>query len=467
MRGGSVAVWVLICVVCVFVVKNISTNAFIDLVERHALSELKIISIDTAVAQSQRPQVDRNEPGVAERVGLFSSTFSASRAGTSSSPVLITLPASNSVIESIPFPTSITASTTVQASEDSKISACHASKVVNIAPLRPEDMKHYRWAKNFTKKTHCEWWTLAEKAALPALPQCNGGYRVVDAVVNAKRYRYTGPGSGRSSYDLEVALGRRHVIIVGDSLSNQMWAALECYLTKHWTNFSDTRRWAKVFAINKEMQRKYDGSHIGHQFPGKPYESYYWGRIDTSVGGTFEFYGDIGMTEYGEMDLLIKYVLGLPVDLIIFNFGIHHHGLRRERSLKQQLAMVMEECKQFGASCAFRETTPQHFPGPSGTGLWEDCGQPRLLCGGAVWRSYNPGAEWRNEDIFAAAREAGFDVARATLWKVFDALMPRGDAHDGGDCSHYGKNIRGHGQTVVELWEPAFLDLIDMLSAKI
>merc|ERR1740121_413089 len=297
-------------------------------------------------------------------------------------------------------------------------------------------------------------WTRLPRPDLPILPQCGGKW---DRYMTHERFwprqrgpgvnlRFIGQGTGWSPQTLKNELRGRRIVLMGDSTMRQWYNSLACYLNANFTGWSKGGEAAE--SRNNQLK-----SVNGAQLQDGDDPTIWHFNLFTlpDIAAEIAIYVTKNPANTNLRRAIITYhTWKEKADAIIINEGSHY---KEPDSLKKQLMMVAQHCRQENANCIFRETLPQHFN--SRSGLYESAtkrGCSPASYEEALTRKYDPRATWRNDVLYEVIAEHG----NLSTMSTFDDMLFLGFAHPGDrDCTHFVPDM--------ELWEPMHFGLIRLL----
>eukprot|EP00586_Coscinodiscus_wailesii_P006343 CAMPEP_0172487580 /NCGR_PEP_ID=MMETSP1066-20121228/16718_1 /TAXON_ID=671091 /ORGANISM="Coscinodiscus wailesii, Strain CCMP2513" /LENGTH=412 /DNA_ID=CAMNT_0013254277 /DNA_START=59 /DNA_END=1297 /DNA_ORIENTATION=+ len=296
--------------------------------------------------------------------------------------------------------------------------------------------------------------------------------------------RYYGPGMGLTPDDLRIALraSRGDLVLMGDSMTRQWFEQLSCYLGGYdkWQGYA-----AAPIEDNREILEERISKSLMKSSP-------LWKKRGTlaqylmadSVSGFGAF--DIPRSIRGEPSQKVLYhntnSISLPEfrDLVTYYNEVYRHTFHREKpiivinigmhynrdtpnlnegKLRNHVHNLAKHCRDIGARCIFRETSPQHFDTPAGDGLYMK-NAPHQKCMSQPPESFSTLNQWRNAVRNDVVKEVGSGKhGFVKLMPLFDQLAGLNMAHTpkllGNDCTHFAGDPG--------FWEPWHLSLIEVL----
>lgn len=292
--------------------------------------------------------------------------------------------------------------------------------------------------------------------------------------------RYYGPGMDNSPKDLQTAL--RHaggdLVIVGDSVSQQWFESLACYLGAFdgWNGFAkppvELSRGSFESDVTESFFRfrpeyRVNGNLHTSNRPFSNFGSFKIPKLTNEDRTQRVILHKTNSVPHPERwDMFTYYDQQYPQDfrrerrpIFVFSFGLQNNA-GDERKFKEMNEMYMNKCRDSGARCIFAEVPPQHFVTPDGDGsylknTWQACmSEPPA--------SFSTLNRWRQDTL----REMVGDMEETKgggfirVMDIYEKLSGLHDKHHPfrkkvPDCTHWRMNA--------EIWEPWQISLTEAL----
>lgn len=314
-----------------------------------------------------------------------------------------------------------------------------------------------------------DWWKLSNDSH--QLPKCcNNGWKWKPYKQckgsSVTKYRFDGSRNGgnhnstqSAALGLAQALQGKSIVLIGDSLTRQLFESLLCFLGRsEWTGWQSEKH-AEPALISDLRSRigkvpRLNSGQIG----------YAHSSLDDKTN--MSYYSLNQMSHENIVRILRFHQKAHRVYIDLHSLLVGYPG----GELKGRIRQVVNACIELKMTgvCVLREATPQHFmtvtasvPSPSGAftsgpsvfthGLHNaSYQQGQFRCANRLILQYESKARFRNDVIW---------LSRGPLkvLPTFDVLMGRGDGHHGIDCTHYAADAA--------LWEPVVINVSrDLLS---
>ena len=250
-------------------------------------------------------------------------------------------------------------------------------------------------------------------------------------------YDYVGPGASKSFDDLSLSLRTAirevgDVVILGDSISRQLFESLVCFVGGGWKGWQKVRDHSPA---TMQHLRKIFGGRLPVLNTGQ------LGYANVSVGPNSSlFFYTLNDQQVTIQDLrrVLAFHAGPMSGRIYIDWKFIHVGFPGTE-LHAKIAEVVRACVELNLTetCVLREPTPQHFVewdrgAPVFThGLHnQSFAQHQFKCINKLVLRHDPRARFRADIVWQ-------NRGNISVLPLMDALLPRGDGHIDADCTHY------------------------------